>query len=57
MMEALIALGIVGTFSAVAGLLTFKISEEIVRRAELEEEDYVYDNEGNKIRFNEDDQE
>lgn len=56
--QALIAMGIVGTFSLAAGLISIKIAEGIVERAELEEEeDFVHDKDGNKIAYNEDDQE
>lgn len=53
--QALIAIGIVASFSALAGLISIKIAEGIVERSE--EEDFVYDKDGNKIAFNEDDQE
>ena len=56
--QALLAMGIVGTFSAAAGLISIKIAEGIVERSELEEEeDFVYDKDGNKMTYNEDDQE
>lgn len=53
--QALIAIGIVASFSAAAGLISIKIAEGIVERSD--EEDFVYDKDGNKIAFNEDDQE
>ena len=56
--QALIAMGIVGTFSAAAGLISIKIAEHIVEEAEkMEEKDYVYMEDGTAVEFNEDDQE
>lgn len=56
--QALIAMGIVGTFSTVAGLLSIKIAEHIVEEADqMEEKDYVYMEDGTSVEFNEDDQE
>lgn len=56
--QALLAMGIVGTFSAVAGLISIKIAEHIVEEADkMEEKDYVYMNDGTPVEFNEDDQE
>lgn len=57
MLNCLIAMGIVTAFTTVTGLLTIKIAEMIVEQAEKEEEDFVYDKDGNKIPYNEDDQE
>lgn len=56
--QALIAMGIVGTFSAAAGLISIKIAEHIVEEAEkMEEKDYVYMEDGTSVEFNEEDQE
>ena len=56
--QALIAMGILGTFSAAAGLITIKIAEHIVEETEkMEEKDYVYMKDGTPVEFNEDDQE
>ena len=56
--QALIAMGIVGTFSGAAGLISIKIAEHIVEEAEkMEEKDYVYMEDGTPVEFNEDDQE
>lgn len=56
--QALIAMGIVGTFSVAAGLISIKIAEHIVEEAEkMEEKDYVYMEDGTPVEFNEDDQE
>lgn len=57
--EALLAMGIVGTFSAVAGLITIKIAERICDEAmkQEEQEDYVYMNDGTPVLYNEEDQE
>lgn len=57
--EALLAMGIVGTFSAVAGLITIKIAEHICDEAmkQEEQEDYVYMNDGTPVLYNEEDQE
>lgn len=58
LLEALAAMTIVGTFSAVAGLISIKIAEHIVEEAEkMEEKDYVYMEDGTPVEFNEDDQE
>ena len=54
--EALLAMGIVGTFSAVAGLVTIKIAEHICDEA-MEQEDYVFMNDGTPVLYNEEDQE
>ena len=56
--QALIAMGIVGTFSAAAGLISIKIAEHIVEEADkMEEKDYVYMEDGTPVEYNEDDQE
>ena len=56
--QVLIAMGILGTFSAAAGLITIKIAEHIVEETEkMEEKDYVYMKDGTPVEFNEDDQE
>lgn len=56
--QCLIAMGIVGTFSAAAGLISIKIAEHIVEEAEkMEEKDYVYMEDGTPVEYNEDDQE
>ena len=56
--QALIAMGIVGTFSVAAGLISIKIAEHIVEEAEkMEEKDYVYMEDGTPVEYNEDDQE
>lgn len=56
--ETLIAMGIVGTFSAVVGLITIKIAEHIVDEAEkMEEKDYIYMEDGTPVEYNEEDQE
>ena len=56
--QALLAMGIVGTFGAVAGLISIKIAEHIVEEAEkMEEKDYVYMEDGTPVEYNEDDQE
>lgn len=56
--QALIAMGIVGTFSAAAGLISIKIAEHIVEEADkMEEKDYIYMEDGTHVEFNEDDQE
>lgn len=57
MLNALIAMGILTVFTTTAGLLSIKVAEMIVEKAEQEEEDFVYDKDGNKIPYNEDDQE
>jgi hypothetical protein len=58
--QALIAMGILGTFSAAAGLITIKIAEHIVEETEKmeeEQEDYIYMNDGTPVLYNEEDQE
>ena len=56
--QALLAMGIVGTFSAAAGIISIKIAEHIVEEAEkMEEKDYVYMEDGTPVEYNEDDQE
>ena len=55
--QALLAMGIVGTFSALAGCITIKIAEHICEEAEKQEDDYVYMEDGPAVKFNEDDQE
>ena len=57
--QALAAIGIVGTFSAAAGLISIKIADRICDEAmkQEEQEDYVYMNDGTPVEFNEDDQE
>lgn len=57
--QALIAIGIVGTFSAAAGLISIKIAEHICDEAmkQEEQEDYVYMNDGAPVLYNEEDQE
>ena len=57
--QALLAIGIVGTFGTVAGLLSIKVAEHIVEEAEKmeEEQDYVYMKDGTPVEYNEDDQE
>ena len=54
--QALLAMGIIGTFSAVAGCITIKIAEHICEEA-MEQEDYVYMNDGTPVSYNEEDQE
>ena len=57
--QALLAIGIVGTFGIVAGLISIKVAEHIVEEAEKmeEEQDYVYMKDGTPVEYNEDDQE
>ena len=56
--QALIAMGIVGTFSVAAGLISIKIAEHIVEEADnMTEKDYVYMEDGTPVEYNEDDQE
>ena len=58
--QALLAIGIVGTFGAAAGLISIKVAEHIVEEAEKmeeEQEDYVYMNDGTPVSYNEEDQE
>jgi hypothetical protein len=58
--QALLAIGIVGTFGTVAGLISIKVAEHIVEEAEKmeeEQEDYVYMNDGTPVLYNEEDQE
>lgn len=58
--QALLAIGIVGTFGAAAGLISIKVAEHIVEEAEKmeeEKEDYVYMNDGTPVLYNEEDQE
>lgn len=56
--QALLAMGIVGTFGAAAGLISIKIAEHIVEEAEkMEEKDYVYMEDGTPVEYNEEDQE
>ena len=57
--QALIAIGIVASFSTAAGLLTIKIAEHICDEAmeQEDQEDYVYMNDGTPVLYNEEDQE
>ena len=57
--QALLAAGIVGTFSVAAGLISIKIADRICDEAmkQEEQEDYVYMNDGTPVEYNEDDQE
>ena len=57
--QALLAMGIVGTFSAAVGLITIIIAEHICDEAiqQEEQEDYVYMNDGTPVLYNEEDQE
>ena len=58
--QALIAIGIVESFSTAAGLISIKVAEHIVEEAEKmeeEQEDYVYMNDGTPVLYNEEDQE
>lgn len=57
--QALIAIGIVATFSTAAGLISIKIAEHICEEAmeQEEQEDYVYMNDGTQVLYNEEDQE
>lgn len=57
--QALLAMGIVGTFGAAAGLISIKIAERICDEAmeQEEQEDYVYMNDGTPVLYNEEDQE
>ena len=60
--QALIAIGIIASFSTAAGLLTIKIADHIcddaMKQEEQEEqEDYVYMNDGTPVLYNEEDQE
>ena len=58
--QALLAIGIVGTFGVAAGLISIKVAEHIVEEAEKmeeEQEDYVYMNDGTPVLYNEEDQE
>lgn len=57
--QALIAIGIVGTFGTAAGLISIKIAERICDEAmkQEEQEDYVYMNDGTPVLYNEEDQE
>lgn len=59
LVQALIAIGIVGTFSAAAGLISIAIADHICDEAmkQEEQEDYVYMNDGTPVEYNEDDQE
>ena len=58
LMQAMIAVGILGTFSAVAGVLAIKVSEYIVDEYEKnEEKEYVYIDYGTPVEYNEEDQE
>lgn len=58
LMQAMIAVGILGTFSAVAGVLAIKVSEYIVDEYEkMEEKDYIYMDDGTPVEYNEEDQE
>ena len=56
LLQAFAALGIIVTFSAIAGLITIKIAERICDEA-MEQEDYVYMNDGTPVLYNEEDQE
>lgn len=57
--QALLAIGIVGTFGAAAGLISIKVAEHICDEAmkQEEQEDYVYMNDGTPVLYNEEDQE
>lgn len=57
--QTLLAIGIVGAFSATAGLITIKIAERICDESmeQEEQEDYVYMNDGTPVLYNEEDQE
>lgn len=57
--QALIAIGIVASFSTAVGLLTIKIAEHICDEdmEQEEQEDYVYMNDGTPVLYNEEDQE
>lgn len=57
--QTLLVIGIVGAFSATAGIITIKIAECICEEAmeQEEQEDYVYMNDGTPVLYNEEDQE
>lgn len=58
LMQAMIAVGILGTFSALAGVIAIKVSEHIIDEYEkMEEKDHVYMDDGTSVEYNEDDQE
>lgn len=58
LMQGLIAVGILGTFSALAGVISIKVSEHIIDEYEkMEEKDHVYMEDGTPVEYNEDDQE
>ena len=59
LLQAFAALGIIVTFSAIAGLITIKIAERICDEAmeQEDQEDYVYMNDGTPVLYNEEDQE
>lgn len=58
LMQGLIAVGILGTFSALAGVIAIKVSEYIIDEYEKnEEKDYVYMGDGTPVEYNEEDQE
>jgi hypothetical protein len=59
LVQALLAAGIVGTFSVVAGLISIAIADHICDEAmkQEEQEDYVYMNDGTPVLYNEEDQE
>ena len=56
LVQALLAAGIVGTFSVAAGLISIVIADHICDEA-MKQEDYVYMNDGTPVEYNEDDQE
>lgn len=59
LVQALLAVGIVGSFSAAAGMISIKIVDRICDEAmkQEEQEDYVYMNDGTPVLYNEEDQE
>ena len=59
LIQSLLAIGIVGTFSAAAGLISIIIADRICDEAmkQEEQEDYVYMNDGTPVLYNEEDQE
>lgn len=59
LVQALITIGIVASFSTAAGLISIAIADHICDEAmkQEEQEDYVYMNDGTPVEYNEDDQE
>ena len=55
--QVLLAMGIVGAFSILAGCIVIKIAEHICEEAEEQEDVYVFMEDGTAVKFNEDDQE